>query len=54
MIGPGIGVRVYLAWGVTDMRKRIPGLAAAQQVLCQNPPSGGVLAVQICHGSAQR
>ncbi|SCM66550.1 putative isocitrate lyase [Donghicola eburneus] len=23
MIGPGTGVRVYLACGVTDMRKRI-------------------------------
>ena len=38
MIGPGTGVRVYLACGVTDMRKGIAGLAAAaQRVLCQNP-----------------
>ena len=29
MIGPGTGVRVYLACGVTDMRKGITGLAAA-------------------------
>ena len=26
MIGPGTGVRVYLACGVTDMRKGIAGL----------------------------
>jgi hypothetical protein len=28
MIGPGTGVRVYLACGATDMRKGIAGLAA--------------------------
>ncbi len=45
MIGPGAGVRVYLACGVTDMRKGIGGLAAlAQQVLQQNPASGAVFA----------
>jgi transposase len=45
MIGPGAGVRVYLACGVTDMRKGIAGLAAsAQQVLRQNPASGAVFA----------
>ena len=45
MIGPGAGVRVYLACGVTDMRKGISGLAAlAQQVLQQNPASGAVFA----------
>ena len=45
MIGPGTGVRVYLACGVTDMRKGIAGLAAAaQRVLCQNPTSGAVFA----------
>ena len=27
MIGPGTGVRVYVACGVTDMRKGIAGLA---------------------------
>jgi len=31
MIGPGTGVRVYLACGVTDMRKGIAGLAALTQ-----------------------
>ena len=45
MIGPGTGVRVYLAAGVTDMRKGIAGLAAlAQQVLRQNPACGAVFA----------
>ena len=45
MIGPGAGVRVYLACGVTDMRKGIGGLAAlAQQVLNQNAASGAVFA----------
>jgi transposase len=43
MIGPGTGVRVYVASGVTDMRKGITGLAAAAgQVLRQNPCSGSV------------
>lgn len=43
MIAPGTGVRVYLACGVTDMRKGIAGLAAqAQLVLKQNPTSGAV------------
>ena len=45
MIGPGTGVRVYLACGVTDMRKGIDGLAAkAQEVLRQDPCSGAVFA----------
>jgi transposase len=45
MIGPGTGVRVYLARGATDMRKGITGLAAAaRQVLKQNPASGAVFA----------
>jgi hypothetical protein len=45
MIGPGAGVRVYLACGVTDMRRGITGLAAlAQEVLRQNPASGAVFA----------
>jgi transposase len=42
MIGPGTGVRVYLACGVTDMRKGISGLAMlAQTVLRQKAASGG-------------
>ena len=45
MIGPGAGVRVYLACGVTDMRRGITGLAAlTQEVLHQNPASGAVFA----------
>ncbi|RZF59050.1 transposase [Sphingomonas populi] len=45
MIGPGTGVRVYLACGVTDMRKGISGLAMlAQTVLRQKPASGAVFA----------
>jgi len=45
MIGPGTGVRVYLACGITDMRKGIGGLAAlVQDVLRQNPASGAVFA----------
>lgn len=45
MIGPGTGVRVYLACGVTDMRKGIAGLAVlAQDVLRQRPSSGAVFA----------
>ena len=45
MIGLGTGVRVYLACGVTDMRKGIDGLAAkAQEVLRQDPCSGAVFA----------
>ena len=45
MIGPGVGVRVYLACGHTDMRKGIAGLSAiAQDVLRQRPTSGAVFA----------
>jgi len=45
MIGPGTGVRVYLACGATDMRKGIAGLAAlAQDQLRQKPASGAVFA----------
>lgn len=45
MIGPGTGVRVYLACGVTDMRKGIIGLATlAQDVLRQKPSGGAVFA----------
>ena len=32
MIAPGAGVRIYLACGVTDMRKGIAGLAAQAQL----------------------
>ena len=55
MIGPGTGVRVYLACGVTDMRKGITGLAAvAQQVLNQIPTSGAVFAFRGRRGDRER
>lgn len=45
MIGPGTGVRVYLACGTTDMRKSIAGLSVlAQDHLHQSPTSGAVFA----------
>ena len=45
MIAPGTGVRVYLACGVTDMRKGINGLSTlAQDVLRQKPTGGAVFA----------
>ncbi len=45
MIGPGTGVRVYLACGVTDMRKGISGLAMLAKIeLRQKPASGAVFA----------
>ena len=45
MIAPGTNVRVYLACGVTDMRKGIGGLAAiAQDVLRQKPAGGAAFA----------
>ncbi|MFD2227477.1 IS66 family insertion sequence element accessory protein TnpB, partial [Microvirga arabica] len=45
MIAPGSGLRVYLACGVTDMRKGVSGLAAlAQEALRQDPCSGAVFA----------
>lgn len=45
MIGPGTGVRVYLACGATDMRKGVTGLAMlAQTELRQKATSGAVFA----------
>ena len=41
MIGPGTGVRVYLACGPTDMRKGIGGLAALAQDVLRQKPTGG-------------
>jgi transposase len=43
MIGLPLGTRVWLAAGMTDMRKGMDGLAAlAQTALCANPFSGHV------------
>lgn len=39
------GVRVYLACGVTDMRKGFDGLAALVQTVLQQDPYGGALFV---------
>ena len=43
MIGLPASTQVWLAAGVTDMRKGMDGLAAlAQTVLCENPFSGHI------------
>jgi transposase len=45
MIAAPPGVRVYLACGITDMRKGMAGLAMqVQQVLAENPFGGSVFA----------
>lgn len=45
MIALAAGVRVYLACGVTDMRKGMTGLAMlVQQTLAEDPFSGAVFA----------
>jgi transposase len=41
MIAPGAGVRVYLACGVTDMRKGIAGLAAQASAGAEAEPGLG-------------
>ena len=43
MIGPGTGVRVYLACGVTDMRKSIIGLSVLVQERLRHNPAGGAV-----------
>jgi transposase len=43
MITPGVGVRIWVAAGVTDMRRGFDGLAAmVQQQLGQDPFSGAL------------
>lgn len=43
MIGPSSNVKVFLACGVTDMRKGIDGLTTlAQSVIKQDPGSGAI------------
>ncbi|RRH71067.1 IS66 family insertion sequence element accessory protein TnpB [Falsigemmobacter faecalis] len=55
MIGRGTGVRVYLASGVTDMRKGIAGLAAlAQDVPGQKSSGGAVFAFRDRRGDRIR
>ena len=51
MIGHGSEVRVYLACGITDMRKGIAGLAMlVQDVLRQTPAGGAVFAFRGSRG----
>lgn len=45
MIGVPGNIRVYLACGVTDMRKGFDGLAARVQTVLQLDPHGGALFV---------
>ena len=45
MIGIPGNIRVYLACGVTDMRKGFDGLAARVQTVLQLDPHGGALFV---------
>lgn len=45
MIGPGKGTRIWLACGVTDMRKGFDGLAAIIQTTLSEDPFSGSLFV---------
>lgn len=45
MIGPGNGVRVFLAAGTTDMRCGIAGLCARAKKVLGEDPAGGALLV---------
>ena len=45
MFGPPPGTRVFLACGVTDMRKGFDGLAAQVQTVLAQDPYGGALFV---------
>ena len=52
MIGPGTGVRVYLACGATDMRRGMPGLALqVQEGLGRDPHAGDLFVFRGRHGS---
>ncbi len=49
MIALASGLRVYLACGVTDMRKGMTGLAMlVQQTLAEDPFGGAVFASELC------
>ncbi|EIT70307.1 IS66 family insertion sequence element accessory protein TnpB [Hydrocarboniphaga effusa] len=51
MIGLPAGTQVWIAAGVTDMRKGFDGLSAlVQQVLADDPFSGPVFAFRGCRG----
>jgi transposase len=51
MIGPPAGARVWLAAGVTDLRKGFDGLAAlVKATLAEDPYSGHLFAFRGCRG----
>ncbi len=41
MIGPPLGVRIWIAAGVTDLRRGFTGLSAAVQTVLEQDPFGG-------------
>ncbi|PND17649.1 hypothetical protein CN934_32970, partial [Ensifer sp. MMN_5] len=43
MIGPSGNVRVYLACGVTDMRRGIAGLSALVEAVIKEAPGSGAI-----------
>ena len=43
MIGPSGNVRVYLACGVTDMRRSIDGLSALVETVIKEAPGSGAI-----------
>ncbi|MEF3136117.1 MULTISPECIES: IS66 family insertion sequence element accessory protein TnpB [Rhizobium] len=43
MIGPSGNVRVYLACGVTDMRRGIDGLSALVETAIKEAPGSGAI-----------
>jgi transposase len=43
MLQPPPGIRVFLAWGTTDMRKGFDGLPAQVQLVLAQGPHGGAL-----------
>ncbi|WP_083258120.1 IS66 family insertion sequence element accessory protein TnpB [Rhizobium sp. YK2] len=43
MIGPSGNVRVYLACGVTDMRRGIDGLSALVETVVKEAPGSGAI-----------
>jgi transposase len=41
MIGPSLGARIWIAAGVTDLRRGFTGLSAAVQTVLEQDPFGG-------------
>ncbi|MDX0698500.1 hypothetical protein GOD53_31750 [Sinorhizobium medicae] len=50
MIGPSGNVRVFLACGVTDMRRGIDGLSALVETVIKEAPGSGGLSGILCGG----